>query len=99
MIALPPFGGVVRNQIGDPRIAFPPALVRAGKAVDDGCQTGWMGLVGNVVDLVCRLLLEKKKRRRFESDRPLCCCLRGPRWLASRPRRPHIYESGTLGPQ
>src|SRR6267378_3846308 len=52
MVAFPSFGGVVRNQVGDPGIAFPPALVRAGKAVDDGCQTGRTGLVGDVVYLV-----------------------------------------------
>src|SRR6267142_1193776 len=52
MITLPPFGGFVRDQIGDPRIAFPPALVRAAKAVDDGCQKNRTGLVGDVVDLV-----------------------------------------------
>src|SRR5882762_4696411 len=52
MIALPPFGGLVRDQIGNPRIAFPPALVRAAKAVDDGCQKNRTGLVGNVVYLV-----------------------------------------------
>src|SRR2546428_11210342 len=52
MVALPPFGRVVRNQIGNPRIAFPPALVRAGKAVDDGSQKGRTGLVGDVVYLV-----------------------------------------------
>src|ERR1700704_7167306 len=52
MIALPPFGGFVRDQIGDSRIAFPPALVCAAEAVDDGRQKSRMGLVGNVVDLV-----------------------------------------------
>src|SRR5437773_10014485 len=52
MVALPSFGCVVCNQIGDPGIAFPPALVRAAEAVDDGSQTGRMGLVGDVVYLV-----------------------------------------------
>src|SRR5882762_4538402 len=52
MIALPPFRGVVRDQIGNPRVAFPPALVRAGEAIDDGGQKGRPGLVGDVVYLV-----------------------------------------------
>src|SRR2546427_3714676 len=52
MVALPAFGSLVRDQVGDPGIALPPALVRAAEAVDDGSQKGRMGLVGDVVYLV-----------------------------------------------
>src|SRR5205814_7093232 len=52
MVALPAFGSLVRDQVGDPGIALPPALVRAAEAVDDGTQKARMGLVGDVVYLV-----------------------------------------------
>src|SRR5437867_11914935 len=52
MVALPAFGSLVRDQVGDPGIALPPALVSAAEAVDDGSQKGRMGLVGDVVYLV-----------------------------------------------